>query len=425
MTELIVILLLTILNGFFSMSEIALISVKKTLLANKAKTNNRNALTALKLLEKPEQFLSAVQVGITLIGIISGLFGGVALADDIRPVISAVPFLQLYADTISFVVIVMFITYLSIVVGELFPKSIALNNSLKIALFSAPIIFVFTRFTNPIVWLLSISTNALLALFRIKKQGESNISEDELKTMLKMATDQGMLERKVNEYINNIFFFDDRKLSNIMTQRRDIVWLDYNDNISSLTEKIKTASYSQYPVCNGELNKIVGIVKSRDFFNAINKPDFKLDNIIRKPLYFTENQLAIDVLEKFRKSRVYFGVIVNEFGEVEGIVSLHDIIEEILGQLPDINDDNNIVTKREDDSFLINAQTRIEDIPDYIKLKPIENASYQTLAGYLLAFSNTFPEEGDSFIIGDYTFEIVDMDGTVIDKIIIKPNKKS
>jgi len=422
MIELFIVFLLSLLNGFFSMSEMALISVKKNQLIDKANSGNKNASLALQLLKNPENFLSAVQVGITLIGIVSGLFGGVALADNLKPYIEQIPVLQPYASTIAFAVIVMFITYLSIVVGELFPKTIALNYSLQISLLSAPVIYIFTKIANPLVWLLTFSTKGLLFVFRIKNQNNNNISEDELKSMLRMATEQGMLEKKVNEYINNIFFFDDRRLSSIMTLRRNIIWLDIQDDVAALTEAIKSNHFSQYPVCNGELNKIVGIVKSRDFFNAISKPDFKIENILQKPQFFTENQLAIDVLEKFRKSRTYFGVIVNEFGEVEGIVSLHDIIEEILGQLPGMNDANTNITRREDNSYLINGQTRIEEIPDYIKLKPIKNANYQTLAGYILAFSNSFPAEGDKFVIGDYTFEIVDMDGTVIDKIIIKQN---
>ncbi len=422
MIELIVIILLAILNGFFSMSEIALISVKKSQLGEKAKLNNKNAIIALKLLDNPEKFLSAVQVGITLIGIVSGLFGGVALADDIKPYIAKIPFIAEHTEPVSFIIIVAFITYLSIVIGELFPKTVALNNSMKIALFSAPIISVFTKFAKPIVWLLSISTNGLIALFRIKTKNESNISEEELKSMLKLATEQGMLEKKVNDYIHNIFHFDDRKLSSIMTQRRDIIWLDINSEIPKIFENIKSNNFSQYPVCSGELNKIIGIVKSRDFFNSKNKPDFKINDILCKPLYFTENQLAIDVLEKFRKNKIYFGVIVNEFGEVIGIISLHDLIETILGQLPDIDDKDENITQREDNSYLINGQTKMNELPEYLSLKPIENANYTTLAGYVLAYANSFPSEGDKFTIGDYTFEIVDMDGTIIDKIIVKLN---
>jgi len=422
MIELIVIVLLTILNGFFSMSEIALISVKKSKLTEKAKSNNKNAIIALKLLDTPEKFLSAVQVGITLIGIVSGLFGGVALADDIKPFIVKIPFVAENAETVSFIIIVAFITYLSIVIGELFPKTIALNNSMKIALFSAPIISVFTKFANPVVWLLSISTKGLIALFRIKSKTESNISEDELKSYLKLATEQGMLEKKVNEYIQNIFHFDDRKLGTIMTQRREIIWLDVNSEIPEIVEKIKSSNFSQYPVCNAELNRIIGVIKSRDFFNAKNAPDFKIKDVIYKPLFLTENQFAIDVLEKFRKNKIYFGVIVNEFGDVTGIVSLHDLVETILGQLPDIDDNNENVIKRDDNSYLINAQTRIDELPDFLNLKPIEKCDYATLAGYILAFANSFPSEGDKFIIGNYTFEIVDMDGAMIDKINVKLN---
>ncbi|HAN79406.1 MAG TPA: HlyC/CorC family transporter [Bacteroidales bacterium] len=422
MIELLIIILLILLNGYFSMSEIALISVKKIQLQEKAKKGSKNAVTALKLLENPENFLSAVQVGITLIGIISGLFGGVALSEALSPYIAQIPIFTNFAAPISFTLIVIFITYLSIVIGELFPKTVALNNSLAIALFTAPIIKVFTQTTKPVVWLFSVSTNGLVKLFGINTQNQSNISEEELKSMLRLATEQGTVEKKVNEYIDNIFRFDDRKLSGIMTQRKNIIWIDNNLATNEIAEKIKMNSYSQYPVCKGELNKIIGILKSRDFFNSINKPNFKLEDILIKPIILTENQLAIDVLEKFRKSRIYFGVVANEFGEVDGIVSLHDIIEAVLGQLPDINDTAANYTKRDDNSYLINAQIRMDELPDFIKLKPIENATYHTLAGYLLAFSNSFPSEGDKFVIGNYTIEIVDMDGMIIDKLIIKVN---
>jgi len=240
--------------------------------------------------------------------------------------------------------------------------------------------------------------------------------------MLKLATEQGMVEKKVNEYIHNIFHFDDKQLKSIMTPRRDIVWLDIDDDINEITEKIKTSNFSQYPICKGELNKNIGVIRSRDFFNEKNKPSFNIEKIIEKPIYLTENQLAIDVLEKFRKNRKYFGIIVNEYGEIIGIVSLHDIIEAVLGQFPDINDNDNDIIKRDDNSYLINAQTKIDELPEFIKLPVINNANYHTMAGFILAYTNSFPKEGDKIHVANYTIEIVDMDNTVIDKLIIKLN---
>jgi putative hemolysin len=422
MIELFIILLLTILNGFFSMSEIALISVKRTRLEEKARNGHKGAKSALKLLENPEKFLSAVQVGITLIGVVSGLFGGVALSDNIKPYVAQIPYLTPYATTVSFTLIVIFITYLSIVVGELFPKTLALNNTEKIALFSAPIVAVFTRFTSPIVWLLSASTNALLWIFRVKSSNENQVSEEELKAMLKLATEQGKLQQKVNEYINNIFQFDDKPLSDIMTLRKDIVWLDLQKDLAATTTTLQENNFSHYLACTGELNAVVGIIIGREFFQKRQEPTFTLSNIMHKPLYFTKHQLAFDVLENFRKTKTYFGVVTNEYGEVEGIVSLHDIIETILGQLPDTNDKARIFIQKDENTYLIDAQTRLEDLPDFIKLQPIENADYQTLAGYVLAFTQYFPAEGDKIIIGDYTFEVIDIDKGMIDKIMLTQN---
>ena len=422
--EIIIILLLTLLNGLFSLSETALVSSKKTKLETDAKKGKSGAAAALKLLEDPEQFLSAIQVGITLIGIISGAFGGAALSDDLEGVLLGTGMSQVLAEQLAMPIVVSLITYISIVVGELVPKTIALNNPEGVATLVAPIIRIFTIITYPIVKLLTVSTRILLKILFIKDTGEQPISEEELRMMIKLANKQGTLKNKETEMLQNMLRFEDRKSALLMTPRADIVWIDKNESIEKVKQIIQEHGYNKYPVYDAEEDHIIGVFHIKDFYRRYEEADFSLEKITYQPLYIPRTSTAIKVLETFVKQKNYFGVVVDEYGHFEGIVTQHDLSENIFGDMPDIDDiDEPDVITREDGSYLIEGSAAYEDIIELLGLEnQLDKDAHETISGLILEHLGRIPQAGEFIDILDYRFEIVDMDGLRIDKLLVKKN---
>lgn len=419
--EIFVILLLVLINGFFALSEMALVSSKKSKLMAKA-AKNKNARIALKLMEKPERFLSSIQVGITLVGTVSGAYGGIALAEDLAPVVATVPFLAEYSYQIALMLIVSIITYLSIVIGELVPKTIAINKPEKVAVIVAPVIQFVTLFSSPIVSFLSISTKLVTKIMMIKQSAENSITEDELKIMVMMAHQQGIIEKKESEFIHNILRFADRKAGSLMTLRQDVFWLNAELSKEEIKTEILAHPHTVFPVCRGSLEDIMGIVYIKDYFEKYELADFELESIIRKPVYIPETLSSIRILELFRKYKNYYGVVINEYGSMEGIITLHDMTENIFGALPQetVADDPQIV-KRKDGSYLIDGEILIDELDELLDLEELIDGKpeFTTLAGFALSHLNRIPITGDIFEVGNYRFEIVDMDKSKIDKILL------
>jgi putative hemolysin len=420
--EIIIILLLTLLNGFFALSEISIISVRKNRIEQKARQGSKNAQKLLQLIQEPEDFLSAVQVGITLIGIISGAYGGAALSDDMRGILINVPFLAPYADVLAIVLVIGTITYFSIVIGELIPKTLAMGNSEKIALFVAPIIKTFTRLTMPIVKVLSGSTQMVIKLLGIKETAEEKISEEELRQIIKTAGKQGVLRRDETELHQNIFHFSDQRAKSLMTHRLDTEWIDTEETFASIKEKIRVSAHSKFPVCHGEFNNVIGILATKDFYENMVEQQKSLSDLIRKPLFISETMFARDVLALFRAQKQYLGIVVDEFGSAEGIITLHDILEAIVGDIPDVDEtDEPEIIKREDHSYLINGSITIRELNKSLKTDLIpKSADYTTLAGFVIYYLSRLPETGEIFEYNGYQMEIVDRDGNKIDKILVK-----
>lgn len=420
--EIIIILLLTLLNGLFSLSETALVSSKKTKLETEAKKGKSGAAAALKLLEDPEQFLSAIQVGITLIGIISGAFGGAALSGDLSIILQGWGMSQVLAEKLAMPIVVSLITYISIVVGELVPKTIALNNPEGIATLVSPLIRVFTIITFPIVKLLTVSTRILLKVLFIKDTGEQPISEEELRMMIKLANKQGTLKNKETEMLQNMLRFEDRKSALLMTPRADVVWVDKNESIQNIKHIIQEHGYNKFPVYDGEEDHIIGVFHIKDFYRRFEEDDFSLDKITYQPLYIPRTSTAIKVLETFVKQKNYFGVVVDEYGHFEGIVTQHDLAENIFGDMPDIDDvDEPDVIKREDGSYLIEGSAAYEDIIELLGLEnQLAKDAHETISGLLLEHLGRIPQAGEYVDIFQYRFEIMDMDALRIDKILVK-----
>jgi putative hemolysin len=420
--EILIIFVLTLLNGFFALSEIALVSVKKGRIELLAAQGNKNAKSILTLLENPENFLSSVQVGITLIGIVSGAYGGAALTDDMVGLLSRFTFLGESVHTVSLIIVIGGITYFTIVVGELVPKTIAMNNSENIALITVPIVRVFTLVTFPFVKLLSVSTSLILKLFGVKESEDEKVSEDELRFMLKTASIQGVLENEESQAMQNLFSFTDQMAKSLMTHRSEIEWIDYNWSKETIFDKIKESVHSKFLVGDGSIDHPKGIITIKDLLENFNRPDFHLDQILAKPIYILINTPAFKILSLFKDRKQYIGVVVDEFGSVRGLITLHDLIEAIVGDLPDEDEteEKNII-KREDGSYILSGRTLIYEINNYFSKEIIEEniKNYSTIAGFIIDRLKAMPHTGDVVLYHHYRFEVVDMDGVRIDQILM------
>jgi len=421
--EIIVIILLTFLNAFFALSEISLVSVKKSRIQHLADQGNSRAKTILGLLDKPENFLSSVQVGITLIGIIAGAYGGATLTDDMEKVLVNVKFLGSSVHMVSLLIVIGSITYFTIVVGELVPKTIAMNSAEKIALVCAPIIKYFTLATYPFVRLLSISTKLILKLFGVKENDSDHMSEEELKFMLFNAGKQGVLETDESQVHQNLFYFTDQTAKSLMTHNSEVEWIDINLSIDEIFEQLLKSMRSKFIVCDGQMSNIKGVITIKDFFENYKTPGFKLQDILEDPIYIIQNTPAFKILSLFKSKKQYIGTVIDEYGGVVGIITLHDLIEAIVGDLPDEDElDELDITKRDDGSYLINGKTLIFELNQYFQKEIIEDniSQYTTIAGFMLEHLKAIPVAGNNFEYENYYFEIMDVDGLRIDKILMK-----
>lgn len=421
--EIIIIFFLTLLNGFFALSEISLVSVKKSRIEHLADQGNSRAKTILELLENPENFLSSVQVGITLIGIISGAYGGATLTDDMNKLLSKIAFLGDSSHTISLVLVIGTITYFTIVIGELVPKTIAMNNAERIALVCAPIIKYFTLATYPFVKLLSISTKVILKIFGVKENDADHMSEEELKFLLFNAGKQGVLETDESQIHQNLFYFTDQTAKSLMTHNSEVEWINVNDSTEDILTQLLKSVHSKFIVCDGQINKIQGVITIKDFLENYQQEDFTLKSILQAPIFIVENTPAFKILNLFRSKKQYIGAVIDEYGGVVGVITLHDLIEAIVGDLPDEDEIDTLdIVERKDGSYLINGKTLIFELNQYFQRNIIEDnvSNFTTVAGFMLDHLKSIPHAGDHFEYENYYFEIVDIDGLRIDKILMK-----
>jgi len=424
--EILVISILLLMNGLFAMFEIALVSSRKSRLQEKAKYGSKGAKTALLLLKEPEKILSAIQVGITLVGIVSGAFGGLALSEDMIPVIKNVSWLAPYADVLAVATVVGIITYFSLIIGELVPKTIALNNPEKIAIALSPAMKILGSALYPVVWFLSISTKLVITLFRIRKNIDTPVSEEELRMLLKQGSEHGVIEKEESDIINEVIRFGDKRAGSIMTPRVEVEWINSNDKDEKILSVLINSSHSRMPVCSKTVDEVIGVVAVKDVLAYHIKHQFiNINKIMTEPLFFPEQMSAISVLEQFRRTKNHFGIVINEYGSMEGIVTLHDVTENIMGDLPEsTDDDQSEVFRREDGSYLVDGSMMIEDVQDLLEIRSLFDddevkSNINTIGGLTMYKLNRIPKTGDTFITQGYKFEIVDMDGNRVDKIMI------
>ncbi|MDX2134461.1 MAG: hemolysin family protein [Saprospiraceae bacterium] len=420
--EIAIILILIVLHGFLVLGEIALLTAKRSRLENEKDKGSVNAAIALGLLDNIDNYLSAMQIGITLISIVEGAYGGVAIGHYLEPLFLRITYLAPYAEQISISVVVTVITYLSLIIGELAPKYIAIQYAESLAITFAPAMLLITRITGPISAFLSWSTKLFMRMLFIKPNTQDSISEEEIKLMVKMANQQGIIEEQESEYIRNVFRFADRDAYTIMTHRNDVEWLDINADTAENERILRESGYTKFLVCDDTIENILGVVKLRDYIENYQKPGFNIQQILTQPLFVPESMNALKILERFRKERNYFAVVVDEYGSTQGIITLHDLTENIFGALPDMDDteEPNIVT-REDGTWLVEGTTPIDELRDIVSIKEFDDpdADYSTLAGYIFYRLNDIPNTGDHFEAEGYRFEIVDMDKSKIDKVLI------
>ncbi|MGM9508456.1 hemolysin family protein [Larkinella sp. GY13] len=420
--ELAIILFLVILNGVFSLSEIALVSSRKARLETDARNGDRRAEEALKLAESPNRFLATVQIGITLIGILTGIFSGDSLTDQISGFVSQFPLLQPYANSIAVTLTVILITYLSLVLGELVPKRIGLSNPEGIAKFMAGPMNMLSRITSPFISLLGFSSDLIIKILNIKPNA-SAVTEEEIKSLIQEGTSGGVIEEIEQEIVQNVFQLGDRRITSLMTNRQEMVFLDLEATVEENRQYIIEHRHSHYPLCQGGVDEMIGLIHSKDFLGKdLDDQLTRLEELKRDILYIPESNMAYQVLERFRERRQYVGIIVDEYGGVLGMVTLNDIVDALVGDISDTNEFEFEIVERGDGSYLVDAQIPFDDFLDYFNIN-IQNrremTGFDTLGGFALQIIKDIPKTGETFSWQEYQFEIIDMDKSRIDKILV------
>lgn len=418
--EILIIFCLIILNGLFAMTEIALVSSKRMKLESQVKKGDKKALAAIKLLDHPDQFFSTAQIGITLIGILMGIFSGEGIKDQAYQFIVQWAFLRPYANTLAVTLVVLIITFFSLVLGELVPKRIGLANPERIASLMAKPMHGLSRITYPFIWLLSGSTTVIIKILNIRT-AENPVTEEEIKAMIHEGTTSGTIKEDEREIIERVFHLSDRSITSLMTHRTDIAWIDITDDPNQIRKKIKADLHSVYPVCEGQIDELIGVLQTKDLYLA--PADMPLQQLIKKPLFIPENNSAYQVLEKFKVTKNHFGFIVDEYGSFLGMITLKDILEAIVGDMPESGEQDYEIIKRKDGTFLVDAQIPFYDFLSYFEKEEWiideEQQEFDTLAGFILHHLEHIPQEGEMVHWRGFTFEIVDMDGYRIDKILV------
>lgn len=418
--EVFIILVLILLNGVLSMAEIALVSARKSKFETEALKGSRAAQTALKLAEDPDRFLATIQIGITLIGILTGLYSGEAFASRLAVYLKEIPWLQPYALGVAETIIVVTVTYLTLIFGELVPKRIGMNCSDRVSMLLARPMHMLSLLAVPFVWLLSKSTALVVKLLGLDKVRDSKVTEEEIKAIVKEGYDDGEVQEVEQDIVERVFTLGDRRVDSIMTHRSEMVWLDITDDAALIRKKVEAHPFGIYPVSSGRFDDLLGVVYLKELFMQIDSPHFQLKELVRKAQFVPETQSVYRTLEQFKQTRVKYAIVTDEFGGIQGIVTLMDIMEGLVGQVPEQGEDADIV-ERADGSYLVDGQYSFYDFLAFFDVEDLyAESDYNTLSGLILAELGRLPVTGERLHWNCFDMEIVDMDGARIDKVLVK-----
>ena len=423
--DIVILLCLILLNGLFVMSEIALVSARKSRLENLAEKGDGKAKAALDLSNNPDIFLSAAQIGITLIAILTGVYSGERFGKSLQPYVEKIEVLRPYAATIATTLIVIIVTFLSIIFGELIPKRIGLLKAERIARIVARPMLVFAKITHPIVWLLTLVSNLFFAVFKIRRSKSDAVTEEEIKAMVTEGTEAGTIDEAEQKIIERVFHLGDRNITSLMTHRSDIVWFNLDDNEDKMKKKIIHEPHSLYPICDGDIDQLKGVVSIKDMYITDDFTAFK--DMMQPALFVPENNSAYQVMEKFKESKMHSAFIVDEYGSILGMITLNDILEAIVGDIPQPDLEDYEVKKRDDGSYLVDGQIPFYDFLVFFEKADWMNEGeheFDTLAGFILHQLERIPQAGDKMAWRGFNFEIVDMDAHRIDKVLVTVSKE-
>ena len=422
--EFLIIIGLVLLNGVFAMSEMSLVSSRKFKLESARNKGSKGAKTALELAGNPTRFLSTVQIGITLIGVMLGIYSGENLTGGVEAFFSRFEPIRPFAHNLAVGGVVIFITYLSIVLGELFPKKLGLTFPEPIAILLARPMLLLSKITAPFVWLLTTTNNLLVRIFGIKANLDSAVSEEEIKSIVRESARGGVIADVEHNIVERVFELGDRKVNALMTHRSDLIVFDVNDGLPNIRQTILNEKHSAYPVCSdNNKDNVVGIVLLEDLFEPMFDPDFSLKNHLRKPAFVTESTLAYKLLETFKREKMHYAIVVNEFGNSVGIVTMDDVLDALVGDVSEHDPSEYQIVEREDGTWFVDGQYSVSEFLKYFDLRTDEFQSedYLTIAGLFIHRFQGLPNEGDKVRLpGGYELEIVDKDGQRVDKILVR-----
>jgi putative hemolysin len=424
--QILIIFLLLIANGLFAMAEIAVVSSKKVRLKRMANEGNRHAHSALELASHPNQFLATVQIGITMVGILAGAFGGATIAAKLAVLLNTFPTLAPYGEAIGVGLVVLALTYLSLVIGELVPKRLALNSPERIASAVASPMRVLSRIALPAVWLLSHSSSFILRLLGMKPFTEPPVTEEEIKLLIEQGTQTGVFEEAEQDMIEGVLQMADRHISLCMTPRKQIISFDENDSLERIHRKLVNSKHSRFPVIKGSFDNILGIVRAKDLLaQCLAGHPMDLKTMLRPPLFVPEAMSILKLLEMFKQEKTHIALVTDEYGGIQGLVTHNDILESIVGDIPSVGEPGEPqATQREDGSWLLDGMLHIDklkEIFDFVELPAERQGLYQTVGGFIISQVRRIPRVGQFFEWGNVRFEVVDMDGRRVDKVLAAP----
>jgi putative hemolysin len=416
--EILVLIFLLLLNGLFVMSEMAVVSSRKAKLQQQANEGNRHAKAALDLAQNPTLFLSTVQIGITLIGILLGAVGGPAFSEPLAELLKRWPLLGPYANTLGLVIVVIIITVLTLLVSELVPKRLALHDPEKIAAsVSGPMLFI-SKLFSPLVWLLGRATDFILKLMGAKPSAEPPVTEEEIQLLIDQGTEAGVFEEAEQDMVEGVFSLGDSRVYSLMTPRADIVWINVTDAPDEIRKTISESPYSRFPVCQDSLDTVLGTIKARDLLTppSLSSSDFVLKDKLRHAVYIPETMFASRALEVFKEKNAELMLVVDEFGSLQGLLTLNDIIEEIVGDI----EVEPQATQRQDGSWLLDGMLEVDNFKEIFNTEKLPHEDeYETLSGFVMVSLGRVPQTADHFEWNNLRFEVMDMDGHRVDKVLV------